>query len=85
MRIELYCPNCQVSFAAPPEMSAHEAVERMAVEGAPYALGDGETFEDMIFGTLTEEGEIPCPECNHPVVVSEESLGQLAKELLAEW
>lgn len=85
MRIELYCGNCDYSFAAPPETSAEETWQKMAADGALYALGDGETFEDMIFGTLTSEGEIRCPECLHPVTVSEETLGRLAKELLAEW
>ena len=62
MRVELYCPECEYRFAAPPEMSAEETWRKMAADGAHYALGDGETFEDMIFAALTSEGEIRCPE-----------------------
>jgi len=83
MRIELSCPHCFCRFAAPPEASAEEIYERMFDEGHCYALGDGNTFEDMIFGALTERGAICCPECGDPVSVSEESLGQLAMEMLA--
>jgi hypothetical protein len=85
MQIELYCTNCHCRFVAPPEMPAGEVAKRMAVEGPWYALGDGETFEDMIFNTLTEDGAIHCPECSEPVHVSEESLGQLAMEVLGSW
>jgi len=85
MQVELYCTNCQCRFAAPPDASAAEVAARMAVEGPWYALGDGETFEDMIFSTLTAKGEINCPECGEAVHVSEESLGQLAMEVLGSW
>jgi hypothetical protein len=56
----------------------------MLEEGPWYGLGDGETFEDMIFNALTSEGEIPCPECDEAVSVSEESLGKLAQEMLSQ-
>jgi hypothetical protein len=85
MQVELYCTNCHCRFAAPPETPAGEVAERMALEGPWYALGDGETFEDMIFNTLTADGAIDCPECGEPVHVSEESLGQLAMEVLGSW
>jgi hypothetical protein len=52
--------------------------------GPWYALGDGETFEDMIFATLTESGHIGCPECGEPVAVSEESLGRVAMAMLSQ-
>ena len=51
--------------------------DRMTEEGPWYALGDGETFEDMIFTALMCRGAIHCPECREPVSVSEESLGKL--------
>jgi hypothetical protein len=57
----------------------------MTTEGSWYALGDGETFEDMIFNTLTAHGAIDCPECGEPVGVSEESLGRMAMEVLGSW
>lgn len=85
MQIELLCPNCSCRFAAPPETSAAEILERMSQNGPWYFLGDGDTFEDMIFATLTADGDISCPDCMEPVQVSEESLGQMAMEMLAQW
>ena len=83
MQIELYCECCACRFAAPPEMTANDVTDRMFDEGPWYALGDGATFEDMIFSSLTEDGHIFCPECGEPVAVSEESLGELAMTMLA--
>jgi hypothetical protein len=85
MRIELHCANCARTFTAPPDMAAEQIIDRMSGERAWYGLGEGETFEDMIFSSLTEDGEIRCPECGEPVHVSEESLGRLAMEMLARW
>jgi hypothetical protein len=85
MQVELFCPNCCCRFAASPETPAAEVLDRMAEEGPWYALGDGETFEDMIFTTLFDCGSIRCSECGEPVVVSEESLGKLAMEVLGSW
>lgn len=85
MQIELYCPECDCCFRAAPETPAEEVLDRMADVGPWYALGDGETFEDMIFSTLFACGTIRCSECGEPVTVSEESLGQLAQEVLGRW
>jgi hypothetical protein len=85
MQVELYCRNCECRFAASPDTPATEILDRMADEGPWYALGDGETFEDMIFSTLFACGTIRCSECGEPVAVSEESLGQLAMEVLGSW
>ena len=85
MRVELYCPSCCSRFVAPPETAATEVLDRMEETGPFFSLGDGETFEDMIFATLTENGAIHCPECGQAVAVSEESLGQVALELLSRW
>jgi hypothetical protein len=85
MQIELLCPCCACRFVAPPESSAREVLEQMFQDGPAYALGDGETFEDMIFSTLTEQGHISCPQCGEPVSVSEESLGRLAMSMLEQW
>jgi hypothetical protein len=57
----------------------------MTDEGPWYALGDGETFEDMIFTALTSRGAIHCPECGEAVSVSEESLGELAMAVLTQF
>ena len=62
-----------------------QEVKRMAEEGPWYALGDGETFEDMIFSTLFSCGHIRCSECGEAVNVTEETLGQLTMEVLGSW
>jgi hypothetical protein len=85
MQIELHCPNCFYRFCAEPETPAEDVFDRMSEEGPWQALGDGETFEDMIFSTLTATGAIQCPECGEPVSVSEESLGEMTMELLSRW
>ena len=85
MQIELYCTNCHSRFVAPPDTPAGDVAERMALEGPWYALGDGETFEDMIFSTLFICGAIRCTECGEAVSVSEQSLGQLTMEVLGSW
>ncbi len=85
MQIELSCPCCACRLSAPPEASVEEVFDRMLDQGPHFNLGDGATFEDMIFSTLLEEDEISCPECGEPVTVTEESLGQMARELLAQW
>jgi hypothetical protein len=85
MQVELYCPHCSCRFAASPETPAAEVLDRMTEEGPWYALGDGETFEDMIFATLMSHGAITCPECGDPVTVNEESLGQFTREVLTRW
>jgi len=85
MRIELHCPHCLHRFAAEPEAPAAEVLDRMAEEGPWYALGDGETFEDMIFSTLLSFGTIRCADCGEAANVAEESLGQLALEVLGSW
>lgn len=83
MQIELFCDACACRFVAPPDASADEVTDRMFDKGPWYALGDGETFEDMIFATLTEHGHIACPECGDDASVSEESLGRVAMSMLS--
>jgi hypothetical protein len=85
MQVELSCPNCCCRFAAAPDTPAAEVLDRMAEDGPWYALGDGQTFEDMIFSTLFGCGLIRCSECGAAVSVTEESLGQLAMEVLGSW
>jgi hypothetical protein len=85
MQVELYCPHCERSFVAAPETSASEVFDRMHEEGPWYALGDGETFEDMIFSTVFACGHVRCGECGEPAGVNEESLSQLALEVLGSW
>jgi hypothetical protein len=85
MQVELYCPFCSHSFVASPELPAAEVLDRMAEEGPWYALGDGETFEDMIFSTLFACGNIRCAECGGIAHVNEQSLGRLTMEVLGSW
>jgi hypothetical protein len=85
MQIELYCPHCSCSFAEEPDAPAAEVLDRMGEEGPWYALGDGETFEDMIFSTLFASGTIRCTECGEAVSVTEQSLNRLAMEVLGSW
>jgi hypothetical protein len=85
MQVEIHCPHCCSSFTAAPETPAAEVLDRMANEGPWYALGDGETFEDMIFTTLFACGAIRCSNCGDLVSVTEESLGQLTMEVLGSW
>ncbi|MCI0638330.1 MAG: hypothetical protein L0Y72_13735 [Gemmataceae bacterium] len=83
MRIELHCPECSCRFVAAPQATWEELRAQMWEQGPTFALGDGATFEDIIFNTLAERGAIRCPQCGDPVAVNEESLGQLALEMLA--
>jgi hypothetical protein len=85
MQIELQCPRCPGRFVSHPDTPAAEVLDRMTEEGPWYALGDGATFEDMIFAALTARGAIRCPDCGEPVSVSEASLGRLSQEILASW
>ena len=85
MQVELHCRRCASRFAAAPDTPAAEVLERMACEGPWYALGDGETYEDMIFSTLFACGSIRCSECGEPADVTEQSLGQLTMEVLGSW
>ena len=85
MQVELYCPCCAHCFVAEPETPAAEILDRMMDEGPWQGLGDGETFEDMIFNALMEHGAIPCPDCGTNVSVSEESLCEVSLEVLGNW
>ncbi len=81
MRVELQCSSCPCRLGT----WTTPVLERITEEGPWVALGDGETFEDRIAATLSTAYEERCPECGQPVAVSEESLGQLTQELLAQW
>jgi hypothetical protein len=72
-------------MSAPPEASIEEVFDRMLDAGPHFLLGDGATFEDMIFNTLLEEDEIVCPDCGEQITVSEESISRMAMEVLAQW
>jgi hypothetical protein len=85
MQVELYCDHCCTSFVAEPDAPAAEVLDRMAEDGPWYALGDGATYEDMIFSTLFACGHIRCSQCGEAAGVSEQTLGQLTMEVLGSW
>lgn len=53
---------------------AEQLIERFNREGPWDGLGDGQTFEDIIYNKFAERG----------VTLSEESLGRLTMEMLAQ-
>jgi len=73
--IELFCPLCQIRLPATPDTLAAEIIERMNHEGHQFTLGNGATFEEMVFAALLHHGAINCPDCCRPVLVREKSLG----------
>lgn len=85
MQVELYCDHCDCTFTAEPDTPAGEVLDRMAETGPWYALGDGETYEDMIFSTLFSCGHIRCSSCGESACVREESLNRMAMEVLGSW
>lgn len=83
MQIEMRCPHCFRPSVVELATADNEFLDRM-FDGAPvYAMGDGETFEDMISSALAEHEPLPCPHCGAVLQYSEESLGQLAMTMLA--
>jgi hypothetical protein len=83
MQFEMCCPRCFRRFAAPPEAARDEILEQVFPDARGYALGDGETFEDMISTALAEHTATLCPACGGRLQFSEESLGRLAMTMLA--
>ncbi len=81
MQLELQCAECFYHF----HHSAEEVLEQLHAEGPWYALGDGETFEDRIHAQISAQTDTTCPRCGQPVTLTEERLGQLSRELLAQW
>jgi len=82
MQVELRCLACQWRFCSDLETAA---LDRIHDEGPWWALGDGETFEDHIHADLLAHQEAHCPRCGNEAAPTEESLGELATELLAHW
>ena len=85
MQVELSCPCCRSDFLVPEETPAQSALAQVASQGPWFSMGDGETLEDMLFAALTRDGAIRCPDCDTSVEVSEEGLGRLTMQLLAQW
>ncbi len=85
MQIELDCARCRCPQAADPSSWAGDVLDQVREAGPWNTVGDGETFEDALFHALHSRGEIICPDCGKAVSVDEDSLGQLAMEMLACW
>lgn len=82
MKVELCCAACDYRFHSCLDTAA---LERIQEEGPWNALGDGQTLEDCIHSDLMADTEAYCPQCGNAVAVSEESLGELSREVLAQW
>jgi hypothetical protein len=82
MELELRCPRCACGF---PVRADATPADQFAEREPWYALGDGETIEDSLHAALTACGPIRCPQCRAEVPVSEESLNEMALEVLAHW
>jgi len=80
MHLELHCENCFYNSAE----SADTLLDDLGSRSFS-SLEEGETMEDMIHAALASQPEHLCPECGGAMVVSEESLGQVAMLCLAEW
>jgi hypothetical protein len=85
MQIRLSCPGCFTQFAVPDDSPEWTGLNRLTEEGPWSVLGDGETFEDSLSRALNVQGGIHCPQCGELVSVSEEKLGRMTLELLAQW
>jgi len=85
MRPELQCGQCLGHFTSPRNTPLGQALEQLALQGPWQTLGDGETLEDQIFASLSVSGDVRCPCCHADYEPSEEALGALSRELLAQW
>jgi hypothetical protein len=84
MPITLHCPRCFCHFTEADSFSADEIGSVLMGEPS-FALGDGYTFEDVIQATFREKNAGDCPNCGEDVAISEETLGQLALAMLADF
>ncbi len=83
MALKLTCPICTHEFQVTPETPAGRPLAHITEGKSWFAMGDAQTFEDMIFARLATEGPICCPSCGNEVAVSETDLSDLARDLLA--
>lgn len=85
MQLELRCPCCAHGFEFSADSPAGEVLDRVTEQGPWRALGDGETFEDLIHAALCSDESVRCAECGVPVPINEENLGRLSQAILARW
>lgn len=85
MQVELSCLRCTRDFVVQGDTPVGQALDRIAEYDPWVALGDGSTIEDSLHAALTANGAIHCPECGTPVTVSEQSLSELAREVMTHW
>jgi hypothetical protein len=74
MILELVCPYCPFRFRAPSHTPWAQIIDRMIEEGPWFALGNGETFRDMVYTALAARGAIRCPECHEHLAHTEVGL-----------
>jgi hypothetical protein len=79
MRAELCCDCTNLESEI-----TEDLLERFDRERPWDSLGDGQTLEDLIYQKLAEQGAMQCPHCGRPVEPSEESLGRMSMEMLAQ-
>jgi hypothetical protein len=80
MELDLRCPACLSHVETLEELTM---LDRIFGDRACCALGDGETFEDMIHSVLSEHGAMQCTSCGKPIELSEDDLGHLAWTMLS--
>lgn len=83
MSLELHCPKCECYLRAAPDTPASLILDQMIEDGPWFGLGNGETFEEMIFTALAARGRIRCPECGQAVAVGAEGVRSMTGELSA--
>jgi hypothetical protein len=82
MIIDLVCPCCPFQFSAPAAADAVHILDRMIEDGPWLALGEGDTFEDMVVRAVNTRGAIRCPDCREALIVNHEEPSQFREDLL---
>jgi hypothetical protein len=85
MQLELSCTSCGCTFTPGPRSAVAKIVREAEETGPWWALGDGETLEDVLFHRLSRAPATSCPACGGPATVDEGALGEWSYALLATW
>lgn len=78
MRTEMCC-NCSNQTDTPPGDFTDDLLEKLNREGPWDGLGDGQTFEDILYQRLAE-----CPACGRAVAIKEEELCRMSMAMLTQ-
>jgi hypothetical protein len=85
MQVEMHCRRCR-SRLIPTVSPQTELIWKQINEEGPWSmLGDGQTVEDRLSAQLQPGSATCCPQCGAAIGLTEETLGQLALELLSQW